>query len=110
MSAARASAGASSILISARVALRAADDLTNFEGLVLKGMFVMNAIVNPCSNGSCLAGVTADELNAVAGGANNSLFYVNRELAGNLTIYGVVFNDTHIAWRTADGKNGTLPL
>lgn len=68
----------------------------------------MNA-VKSFENGQ-LAHATAEELNAVAGGANNSLFYVNRELAGNLTIFGVVFNDTHIAWRTADGRNGTLPL
>jgi hypothetical protein len=63
-----------------------------------------------CFENAKLAEATAEELNAVAGGANNSLFYVNRELAGNLTIYGVVFNDTHIAWRTADGRTGTLPL
>lgn len=66
--------------------------------------------VTKCFENSKLDEATAEELNAVAGGANNSLFYVNRELAGNLTIYGVVFNDKNIAWIGSDGIPRSIDL
>jgi hypothetical protein len=57
----------------------------------------MNSIVNSCDGVARLDNVTAEELNAVTGGFNYSLW------TGS---YGVIFFPTGTSWVNADGKSG----
>jgi hypothetical protein len=62
----------------------------------------MNLAINDLDNGRRFPEATAEELNAVTGGFNYSLWSGDRG-------YGVIFFPTGIAFCTVDGKCGFVP-